>query len=470
MRVIFAKILDYVIERGTIPILMTKADAAELGNGVHVINPAIVRVARDYAVPLINFWRSAQYLDNHGIDPNREGFHLSPEGYKLKNILALRTLYKVWTEVDQKGINPGATDTPGTPAATPTLQATSTSQAGLQPTAPDCEGGCIFMGTAISHDGKVTSHGVLAFNYLTKKITQILGEGFDLQDVSEDGQRLLVNNTNNLYEINLANASASLISESFFSFGKQDAYWNKDDSQVIYIDQDHPIRTETDQAFNLFPSTRDGEIYFEGGSCTLKANCQSSGVYHQDSNKIITHMDSYSQLVFSPDSKFVAFLDPSAATKENYYHIYYLLLEEVEQGMKSRRSLYFPEATGFMVNPAVREYAFSPDNNKLFIIYDIYSDYFERSLRIQTYMYDVPTRILYDYGKIIGASGSLNPHLVWTPQGNKVLFFLTDVTTDNQYSMSIYQTNLETEERLAPYVQGIMTSNDYFYITNQYWR
>jgi hypothetical protein len=29
---------------------------------------------------------------------------------------------------------------------------------------------------------------------------------------------------------------------------------------------------------------------------------------------------------------------------------------------------------------------------------------------------------------------------------------------------------LETEERLAPYAQGIMTSNDYFYITNQYWR
>jgi hypothetical protein len=462
------QILDYVIGKGSIPILMTKADAIELGNGTHVINPAVVRVARDYDVPLINFWRSAQSLENYGIDPNREGFHLSPEGYKLKNILALRTLYKVWTGVEQKNINP--VDTPGTPTATPTVQTGPTSQTGLQPVIPDCVGGCIFLGTAVSHDGVVTSHGVLAFNYLTKKLTQILGEGFDLQDVSEDGQRLLVNNANTLYEINLADASTNLISGTFFSFGKQDAYWNRDDSQVIYIDQDHPIRTETDEAVNLFPSARDGEIYFEGGSCTLKANCQFSGVYHLDSTQTITRLDSYSQPVFSPNGKFVAFLDPSAATKENYYHIFYLLMEEVEQGIKSRRAFYFPEATGFMVNPDVREYAFSPDNNKLFIIYDIYSDYFERSLRIQTYIYDIQTRILSDYGKVVGANGSLNPRMVWAPQGNKILLFLTELTPDNQYSMSIYQTNLEAQEKLIPYAQGIITGKDYFYITNLYWR
>jgi hypothetical protein len=80
------------------------------------------------------------------------------------------------------------------------------------------------------------------------------------------------------------------------------------------------------------------------------------------------------------------------------------------------------------------------------------------------------TNMLLDYGSLSGASGSLNPRLVWAPEGNRVLLFLTDLTPDNKYSLSIFQTKLNTEERLIPYDQEIMTSNDYFYITNLYWR
>jgi hypothetical protein len=118
----------------------------------------------------------------------------------------------------------------------------------------------------------------------------------------------------------------------------------------------------------------------------------------------------------------------------------------------------------------VRNYAFSPDNNKLFILYDVYSAYFEKSLRMQTYLWDLNTGILYDYGKISGTSGSLKPRLVWAPQGDKVLIFLTDVTPDDKYSLGIFQTSLNTEERLVSYDDGIMISDDYFYVTNLYWR
>ncbi|MBU2611980.1 MAG: hypothetical protein KJ606_13710, partial [Chloroflexi bacterium] len=212
------------------------------------------------------------------------------------------------------------------------------------------------------------------------------------------------------------------------------------------------------------------ERYFESGSCTSKDYCQSSGVYRLNSDQSATRLDSYSRLVFSPNGKLVGFLNPAAATRYNYYHIGYILLEETERGISSRRVFYFPEVGGFMVYPDVRDYAFSSENNKLFIIYDVYSAYFERSLRIQTFMIDIKTGILFDYGSISGASGSLNPRLAWAPQGNMVLFFLTDVTPDNQYSLSIFQTKLDSGEKLTPYDQGIMISNDYFYITNLYWR
>jgi hypothetical protein len=463
------QILDYVIGKGSVPILMTKADSAEMGNGVPVINPAIVRVAIEYDVPVINFWRSAQSLENGGIDPEREGFHLSEDGFKLKNILALRALYKTWMAVE-KGDAPNAGGSSGTPTVSVLPSETAPSQAIGQFGVPDCDGGCIFAGTAVSRDGEVSSDGVLALNYQTGRITQVLGEGFDLQDASEDGQHLLVNDADNLYEIDLSNGSSRLVSGTFFSFGKQGAYWSADDSRILYLDRDHPIQTPTGDAFQIFPSARDGEIYFESGACARKAECQSGGVYRLGNDQTVTRMDSYSHLVFSPDGKWVAFLDPSAATKDNYFHIPFLLTEEVDRGAAGRRWLYFPAESGFMVNPEVREYAFSPDTDTLFILYDAYSDYYERSVRIHAYAYGISDRTLADFGEIAGASGSLNPRLVWSPREKKVLLFLVDTTVDDRFSLSIYQSETDTKAEIAPYAGDVVSSDDYFYVTNIYWR
>jgi hypothetical protein len=462
------QILDYVIGKGSVPILMTKADSAELGNGVHVINPAIVRVASQYDVPVINFWRAAQNLDNGGIDPSREGFHLSADGFKLKNILALRALYKVWNLAAGSG---DATATAEVPTASRTITPIQPGPSGEPFRIPDCEGGCIYFGSAVSHDGAVSPDGVLAINYQTRLLTRVLGEGFDLQDVSEDGRRLLVNNASRLYEFNLDDSSLQLISASLYSLGKQGAYWNADDSRIIFLDRDHPIRTDAgDEAISLYPSSRDEEIYFEAGSCMQKSNCQSGGLFRIDTDQLPTRMDAYSHPVFSPSGKWMAFLNPGAATKDNYFHIPYLLLEDADQGALSRKSLYFPGEKGFMVNPEVRDFAFSQDSGKLFILYDAYSDYYERSLRLHNYLYNIQTRVLSDFGEITGAGGSQNPRLAWAAGEEKVLLFLTDSTADSQYAMSVYEVDLETDPHTTAFAPGIVISDDYFFITNLYWR
>jgi hypothetical protein len=467
------KILDYVIERGTVPILLTKADSSELKNGTHVINPIIVQVASDYDVPVINFWWSAQYFDNYGIDPARDGFHLSNEGYKLKNVLALRTLYKVWNAVEKSGVTGNSNEgnvNAGDLASVPTAQGTPTSRTSPRVTVPECDGGCVFFATAASQDGVIILQGIYAYAFRSQKMNLVLGEGFDLQDVSEDGQRLLVNQGSLLYEINLADASANLISETMFALGKQSAYWNKDDSNVIFIDQNKPFQAETGAAFNLIPSANDEEIYFDTGSCTYKDYCKSNGIFRLNLDRSATALE-YFHPVFSPDGSLMAFLNPADARKVNYYHIGEdILLEETEQGIRSRRLFYFPKESGFMVHPDVRDYSFSPENNKLFILYDVYSAYFEKSLSLQNYMLDVKTGKLYDYGKLNGISGSLNPRLTWSPQSNMVLLFLTDTTPDNQYSLNIFQAGMGAGETITPYDQGILLNKDYFYITNLYWR
>ncbi|MEZ0397339.1 MAG: SGNH/GDSL hydrolase family protein, partial [Anaerolineales bacterium] len=460
------EILDYVISRGSIPILMTKADASELGTGEHVINPAIVRVAREYDVPLVNFWRAAQYLPNYGIDPTREGFHLSPEGYALKNTLALRALYQVWQAVEAGGAASSGAPS-GTPAPSP--QATPVSPAAPQVSRPDCAGGCVFFGSAISHDGSVTPNGVFAYDPVSGHLTSVLGPGFDLQDVSADGQRLLVNDQTRLFEVSLADGSSRLLSESLFSLGGQAAYWNADESRVLLLDQTAPLQAETGQAIGLFPTGRDDLLVFESGECTARAVCQSGGLYRLGPDQAAAPLESYLRPVFSPDGRLVAFLNPAAATPENYYHIGYLLLEEVDRGLASRRTFYFSPVRGFMVFPDVRGYAFSPDSRWLFVLYDFYSAYYEKSLRLQTYLLDIQNGILYDYGRLDGSAGSLNPRLVWAPSGERVLFFLTTPLPDGGYTLNVYQTNLQTGERLVPLQTDLLSSNDYFYITNIYW-
>lgn len=462
------KILDYVLEKGSVPILITAAVTADGSPGKEVINPAIVRLAYEYNVPLVNFWKAAQYLENRGIDPEREGFHLSHEGYRLKNKLALRALYTIWSAVEHRQnlveVTPNATSLP---SATPLPQVSPTPQAALQFTRPDCSSGCLYFGMLVSQDGQVTPNGVFAFNYAAQQLTQVLEPGFNLQDVSEDGQKLLINEGSKLYELDLARSSSRLISQSFYSLGAQGAYWDQYDSQVIYLDQDHPIQTETGSAITLLPSQRDGALYFESGSCQAQSSCQPSGVYRLSAGEPPARLDAYVRPVFSPDGQRMAFIDEAASKDE---HINYVFVEIVEQGIKSRRLFYLPTADGFMVHTDISEYAFSPDSSRLFIINDVYSDYYERSLRLGFYMLDLTTGILYDLGDLPGAGGSLFPHLTWDAEGESVWLLLERLSAEGEYILDLYIIQPASSEQIALYSQAIFSSTEYFFLTNLYRR
>ena len=459
------EIIKTVIEKGAVPILITKADSSELRGEKHVINPVIVNLAYEYQVPVVNFWKSAQYLPNYGIDPEREGFHLSQAGYNLKNTLALRALYTVWTTVE------GMDNEAASGEANPTAEATVEEEIlNPQVTLPDCTGGCIFFGTAQSEDGAVTSQGVYAYNAETQVLTQVLGSGFDLQDVSPDGTQLLVNAENHLFILSLTDGSTELVSDAFIFFGTQGAHWNQTGTEPVYLDQSNPITTENGAAFTLIPSPQSDGLYFESGVCTSKDYCQSEGVFFLDNEGNISQLTGYQQPVYSPDGSRIAYLNPTDATSENYFHIDRLLAEETSLGAASRRILFFPAEPGFMVYPDVEAYAFSPNNSQLLILYNVYSEYYEKSLRLQTYLWNLDSGILYDFGMLDGASGSLNPRFAWSPDGNKLLFFLTELTDAGEYMIQVYTTDLETGEKMVLTDESLFTGEDYFYITNLYWR
>jgi hypothetical protein len=66
------EIIEYSIASGIIPILATKADNSE-GDGT--INATIARLAREYDLPLWNYWRAVQSLPNQGLQ--EDGVHLT---------------------------------------------------------------------------------------------------------------------------------------------------------------------------------------------------------------------------------------------------------------------------------------------------------------------------------------------------------------------------------------------------------
>lgn len=103
-------IIEKTISLGILPVLTTKADNIE---GDESINETIARLAMEYELPLWNFWKAAQPLVNHGLQP--DGEHLNywsgppstdfslpialEYGKEVKNLTALKLLQFLMEEL-----------------------------------------------------------------------------------------------------------------------------------------------------------------------------------------------------------------------------------------------------------------------------------------------------------------------------------------------------------------------------------
>jgi hypothetical protein len=99
-------IIEYSIQRGVLPILGTKSDDVE-GPGRYTA--IVVRLAREYSVPLWDFRAAAASLSNRGL--MADGYHLTwgpayfddptqiNTGWQVRNLTALQMLDAVWRAV-----------------------------------------------------------------------------------------------------------------------------------------------------------------------------------------------------------------------------------------------------------------------------------------------------------------------------------------------------------------------------------
>jgi len=87
------QIIEYAMSQGVVPILATKADNVEKD---HSINLATAELAAKYDLPLWNWWAAAQPLGDHGIDPYRDGFHISQQAWEERSKTFLQVLDHLW--------------------------------------------------------------------------------------------------------------------------------------------------------------------------------------------------------------------------------------------------------------------------------------------------------------------------------------------------------------------------------------
>jgi len=225
-----------------------------------------------------------------------------------------------------------------------------------------------------------------------------------------------------------------------------------------------------DQPAELYPYSSDERVFWGKGTCSGYDFCEVSEVYETsiDGSSSLMH-DYYNNPVFSPDGVHVAMPDPTFTSQPGYLYNDRLIIEEVENPITSRRLIFFPGARGFMVSDRLIGCSWSADGSKVFVMLDDYSDYFEKSLVLRGYVFDLKTGWLLDYVKIYGAYGSLKPQAIWSPDGTQVALALTDRLSSGEYQVKLFLLDIASKELTDLSSSLNLINPDYAYLTRVFW-
>ena len=469
------KVLDESISHGVLPILVTKADKAE--SREHVINPALAQLAYEYDLPLVNFWRAAQSLENKGLDPSRDFFHLSPEGWKVKSYTALEGLDTVWRAVS-KGQQP---DVPlevvaaATPAPKPTEQMPSLIASF------GCEGECVLFGVVERTGKTLQPRGIFRYEVTTRQKVEVLGEGFALEAVSSARDAILASKGSRLYMFNTVNEQGELISTDYFAESPAGAVFLNNSQQVAYIEginytnrlvyltgaSGSPIEVSMGDVtpYQVYGMPVDGLLYWGEAACDLSRGCKQGSVWRSDLGKGASEVvTGVMNPQFSPDGLSIAFMNPDYNSEfENEFNNL-LLSEKLQEGLISRRAFYFPPANGFKVRHRLEGYAWNEGSNRLAVILDERSNYYERSGGLKLFIIHLDNGMMLDYDRIYG----LQSLQAWSIDSEKLVYSLMQHSDETGFSIKLVV--LEPSTRTMTEHTGFeWISNEFVYINRIYW-
>ena len=422
------QIIDYAIAHGVVPILSTKADNVE---GDNSINLATASLAYQYDLPLWNFWRAAQALPNHGLDPARnDGFHLSMDyGWPTRSLTALQSLDSVW-----RGVRQGAQPTQAVAAANinPTSPAVTTPVAlpaitplgtGLTPAAGSGPGSIVF-GVDKKLAAGYQSQGVYGYDVAAGKVTRLAGYGFDLQSVAPDGSRMLINQGSRLFLANMDGSNQTVLDEHFAPDDGIGAAWLADGKSIAVVsarDGSNAIwllgpdgkswtrlTPPGSSPIALYPSPDPKHIYWESGSCDSGAICTRLGSW-------------YTALDGSQTTPISGVLNPIFNNEGSNFAYSYLDAKNISSLAVSSRDRQSDRPIA-MPGSNLLDYAWSPGGKSLSVLAAVRSDYSGKWLGVRHFILSLPGLGIQEMPRLPG----LNGRTLWSPNGKSLLQVVTE--------------------------------------------
>jgi Tol biopolymer transport system component len=441
------QIIDFAISRGILPILSTKADNVE---GDQSINLATAKLAYEYDIPLWNWWRAAQALPNHGLDPNRpDGFHISQEfAWPERSFTALQSIDAVWRAVRPRQAMPTATPEP-TQAVVDLVQPTATGapQATLLPdsvTSPALQpvdaallsnpAGYILMSAATRSGETVNPLGIFLVDPATGTRTQIAPAGMALQAVSPDGKQVLFNHGTSLYLQAVNGAAPMLLTDRFYDRGTSTAVFLPDGLSAAFIASQnngsmlvlYPLDGKTgwkrlspagSNPVTIYPSADNSRLFWQNNQ---PAGVNISGLDGSSAE----YLPGAVKAAISPDGRWLAYEEKGKDDKS------VLTLASVD--LKTKR----PQEN---IGSQLLDFSWSVDGSRLSLLTLDRSDYSGQWLDVRNLVISTENMGT----KILPATTGVNPRAVWSPDSGSLLLTGTQQGSDG-YAVTLAVMDVNT--------------------------
>jgi len=309
--------------------------------------------------------------------------------------------------------------------------------------------------------------GVFRFDLKTSELEKIAPEGWNLQDVSPNGSRLLINQGSQLYTVYLDGSGSRMISGQLYDYGTRGAAWNTDGSGIVFVlsgvsgtvlVRSNPDGSELeelgspgDSPIEIEGITPGGDVFWQKGTCSDQGVCSREGSYRTTaetagSSQPLEGMD---RLKLSPDGSRIAYAFENDQGKSS--------LGVAASDLSSKTAIALP-------GDLLGDFSWSPDGVRIAVVRLDRSDYSGRVSGTRNFVVDTKSGSTREFAESEGLLG----RVLFSPDGSKLLLWSTIQKVDGyEVVMNFLDLAPESLSRL-PDSDNLNNSN-FPLLTNSYW-
>jgi hypothetical protein len=463
------RIIEEVLDQGVVPVLSTKADNME---GDHSINLATARLAYEYDLPLWNFWLAVQQLPYQGIDPGRDGFHITTEAWNVRSFTALQVIDAVWRagqDIPATGELIAEAGPIPTPDATFTVEVpslVSLPSHGEVDLESVSETGKIIFDLSIRDEASSRSLGVFAADFENNNYYNLASAGNLLEAVSPKGDQMIVSRSGSLYLITNDRGDTFKLASADPSFGMPTAYWLRDGGSIVLLGVHEGsygiwivsadglewanLPTGDLTPLSLFPAPAEYKVYWSGSMCDNGLSCTPDKNQVTNISSGITTDFGFHNPIFSNSGEYFAFEDSIDIETVGVW------IAEIEQGP----GRFIPLPGDHLLGVK-----WSPDGEQLAAITLVRSDYSGRPSDVRIFLLNPETFVQREMNPVTG----LNAQIAWSNEGDRILISSTSQRDMDTYGIDFWVIDLEKNRtaNLADMIQ--ITSQEFISIEHIDW-